>query len=98
MCSSYGYSFTFNGGGFYTSRLIVKDSKGDSTYKDINITVCHVVSIADQDINIGPNSSYSISFYAYTGDTLTFSAWVVNGNDISYLEVTDGNNTMEFIM
>jgi len=56
------------------------------------------VSIADQDINIGPNSSYSISFYAYTGDTLIFSAWVVNGNDISYLEVTDGNNTMEFIM
>lgn len=56
------------------------------------------MSIADQYINIGPSSSYSISFYAYTGDTLIFSAWVVNGNDISYLEVTDGNNTMEFIM
>lgn len=45
------------------------------------------MSIADQDINIGPNSSYSISFYAYTGDTLIFSAWVVNGNDISYYGV-----------
>jgi hypothetical protein len=91
-----GYSFTFNSGGSYTSRLIVKDSKGDSAYKDLSIAVCDVINIVDQDVNVGPSSSYEIQFYAYTGDTLIFSAWVVSGNDISYLKVTDGSTTLYY--
>jgi hypothetical protein len=91
-----GYSFTFNSGGSYTSRLIVKDSKGDSAYKDLSIPVCDVINIVDQDVNVGPNSHYEIQFYAYTGDTLIFSAWVVSGNDISYLKVTAGITTLYY--
>jgi hypothetical protein len=94
-CTS-GYSFTFNSGGSYTSRLIVKDVRGNSTYKDLNIVVCDVINIVNQDVNLGPNSYYEIPFYAYTGDTLIFSAWVVSGNDISYLKVTDGSTTLYY--
>lgn len=96
--NGFTWQFTNNTdkGKTYTSRLTVRDSKGASTYKDINIQVCARIPVADTTVQVGASDSISIPFYAYENDTLIFTASVVDGNDISYLRITDGVNEIYY--
>ena len=86
-----GYSYTFNDMGSYTSKIVVKDSKGGFSSAFLNIKVCKEVSIVDgYVVQLGPDYADTIPFYAYMGDTIIFSVGVISGSG-GALEITDGN-------
>ena len=89
-----GYSYTFNDMGSYTSKIVVKDSKGGFSSAFLNIKVCKEVSIVDgYVVQLGPDYADTIPFYAYMGDTIIFSVGVISGSG-GALEITDGNTSL----
>jgi len=89
-----GYSYTFNDMGYYTSKIVVKDSKGGFSSAFLNIKVCKEVSIVGgYVVQLGPDYADTIPFYAYMGDTLIFSVGVISGS-VGALEITDGNTSL----
>ena len=83
-----GYSYTFNDMGSYTSKIVVKDSKGGFSSAFLNIKVCKEVSIVDgYVVQLGPDYADTIPFYAYMGDTIIFSVGVISGSG-GALEIT----------
>ena len=89
-----GYSYTFNDIGSYTSKIVVKDSKGGFSSAFLNIKVCKKVSIVSNYIvELDPDSGYTIPFYAYMGDTLMLLVGLLSGS-YGYLQVTDGSTLL----
>ncbi len=85
--SSDTYQYTYSGYGIYTAYLKVIDTSGNYTFSSVDIKICKTVDIVDQNISVGANSSYSITFSAFAEDTLHYYAQVIDGNDISQLLV-----------